>query len=328
MQLEFQKKIASGQFTLHFVSILSLILWISLPMAEHQDSAAGEFGLWRFVSAYFSGNTIRQCLAMGLSALTVYLIAELTNTNVLLRISSRMLSSLYAYFLGIIMCLHILEPGHVVVIFSLLSFFTLFATYQSPSPVLTFLTYLSLSVGSLFFPKILWLIPTYWISQGDMRSWSARCLLASVFGAILPYWLFFAIASCYEGGVELFVATCSQMVDFKMPDYSSFRLVDVLLMTYLFIFFAVGFINFRLSSYLDKTRVRILYNIISAHALVMFLFLLLMPHCFHNILPLCLVDVAIVGGHYVSLTYNKFSHIYCLVMLALSIALVVAQIIL
>lgn len=328
MRLEFQKNIASGQFTLPLVSIIAFLVWVLLPVTDAGVIDYEQHGIWQLLPALLMEGRIAMCLAIGLSALTVYLIAELTNSNVLLRISSRMLSSIFAFFTGIILCLHLVLPGHVVVVFSVLSYFTLFATYQSPSPMLTFVTYLLLSTASLFFPKLLLFMPLYWGIQIYLRSFSFRCLVSSLLGVLVPYWILFAVCIFVENDVNRFVELFLNAIDIKLPQYTSLTLQDWLIFAYVVTFFLFGLVDFVINSFLDKTRTRILYNVITSHCMFLIVFILLQPQFFHTLLPMLLVDSALLGGHFISLTYNKFSHVYCLVMFALAIALVMVQVIL
>lgn len=328
MRLEFQKNIASSQFTLPFVSILAILLWIALPTAHTETLALDQYGLWSLLPADFKSGASGKYIALVLCALSVYLVAELTNANVLLRISSRMLSSTLAVLMGVTLCLHTFSPGHILMVVLVLSFFSLFTTYQLPHPIPTFITYLVLSTGALVFPKLLYLIPVYWILQAYLRSLSLRCFFASIFGLLVPCWFFFGIASCFDGGITMFVDTYRQLTDIVMPDYSVLRLTDILIFAYVVVFFLFGMINFYANAYLDKTRTRIIFNVIISHSWMVILFMCFQPQLFHTLLPLLLVDASLVGGHFIALTYNKFSHIYCLVMFVLLVALLIAQIIL
>lgn len=325
MRLEFQKKIASSQFTLPIVCIVATLMWLFLPVNHSSVLAPEQHGLWAIIPQELLDSSWNTYLSMGLAAFGVYLVAELTNTFVLLRISSRMLSSMAALFLGAILCLHTFSPGYVIMLFCVLSFFGLFYTYQQPIPILTFLSYLLISLGSLLFPQLLLIVPVYWMLQIYLRSLSIRCWVASILGVLVPYWIFFGVALCYEGGLDLFVKTCMQILDIKMPQYASIPQSDIFIYGFLVVFFLFGMVNFYMNSFLDKTRTRIIFKSIIIHGLLVALAIALQPHSFHTLLPLLVVDSAIVGGHFVALTYNRFSHIYCIVMLLILIALVVFQ---
>ncbi len=325
MRLEFQKNIASSQFTLPFVSTIAIILWVLLPTAHAGQLDLGQHGLWSMMPRFVTDDSTGKYIAMAFGALGVYLVAELTNSNVLLRISSRMLSSTLALFLGVILCLHSMSPGLVIMLCTVLSFFALFATYQLPHPVPTFVAYLFLSLGSLVFPKLLFLTPIYWGCQAYLRSLSLRCFVASVLGVLVPYWFFIGVECYVDGDISNFLYVCKQLVDLKMPDYSSVHAVDICIFAFVVQFFIFGAINFITNSYLDKTRTRIVYNVIITHAVFVIIFIALQPQFNHTLMPMLLVDSALVGGHFIALTYNRFSHIYCLVCFVLVIALLIAQ---
>lgn len=328
MRLEFQKSIASSQFTLPVVSILGFLLWVLLPVSQSDSFVSVDYGLWHLIpSSVVTGKT-GMYVAIGMSALIVYLIAELTNTFVLLRISSRMLSSTMAFLLGGILCLHTIQPGHVLSVFYLLTLISIFYTYQMPMPVSSFLAYLFLSLSSLIFPKIVLLVPMFWICQIYLRAFSARCFVASLFGLLVPYWFFLGLSVYSEGSLESFLNISRNIVDLHMPQYASLSLKDILIFSFITLFFISGMVDFYINSYLDKTRSRAYYNMLIGVGFVLMIAIVLQPQYFHTILPLYLINTSFVGGHFIALTYNKLSHIYCLVMLALYVALLASQILL
>lgn len=326
MRLEFQKNIASSQFTLPLMSIVAIILWLLLPITHVARFDGVENGFWGYIPSAITSGYVGKYVGMAFAALSVYFVAELTNTFVLLRISSRMLSSTLALFFGTILCLHNFQPAHIIAACSILSFFTLFSTYQMPMPMPTFMTYLLISIGSLVFPKLLLLVPVYWVIQVYLRSLSMRCWLASLFGIMIPYWFFFAISLYLTRGFDVFVNTCKEIVDFTLPNYTSLPLSDIFIFGFVVLFFVFGAINFFMTSYLDKTRTRILFKTIIMHGALMIVFIVLQAQYFHSFLPLLLIDAALVGGHFIALTYNRFSHLYCVAMLLILIELVVFQV--
>lgn len=326
MRLEFLKNISNSQFTLPVVSILGLLLWLLLPTAHTGVIDLQEHGLWALLPSVLSQGTTGKLLGLVSAALVVYLIAELTNTFVLLRISSRMLSSSMAALLSCILCLHNFQPGHLTMLMVVMSFFALFYTYQTAHPVATYLSFLALSVASLFFPKLLLLVPVYWGCMAYLRSLSLRTFMASLFGVIVPYWFFLCVSLYVEDGLQVFLTTCKDIIAFEMPMYVELEKTDIMIFIFVFIYFLAGVINFATHSFLDKTRTRIIFKTVIAHGFALVLFLLLQPQYFHTLLPLLLIDASLVGGHFIALTYNKISHIYTLVMLTLLFALIIAQI--
>ena len=71
-------------------------------------------------------------LGFALCALAVYLMAELNTRYVLLRISSRMLSTCLVMLCAAASMLHHLSPAHLMLVCAVASYFPMFATYQRP----------------------------------------------------------------------------------------------------------------------------------------------------------------------------------------------------
>ena len=95
MIFKYQKYIADAQATLPVVSAVALAVWVLLPVKECPMSFSGvEYGLWDCVPRFLKEGYCAKGLGIGCVALAVYLMAELNNANVLLRVNSRMLSSM------------------------------------------------------------------------------------------------------------------------------------------------------------------------------------------------------------------------------------------
>ncbi len=323
MRLDFQKTISSSQMTLPIVCVAVLAVWFLVPLATGEEASsyiAVDYGLWRYFPSMLTVGYWNKGLCVLLGALGVYLMAELNNANVLLRISSRLLSSLLAILLVMAADFRSVNPGHVVMIMSLLSFFSLFATYQLPSPMFTFTTYLLVSVASLVFPKMMFFVPLYWGLQGYLRSFSLRCLIASLLATVLPYWIYFSVSMATET-MPAFVGHFLTLADLRWYDYSTITLRQALPFVFFLILFIAGWVDFCRNSFLDKTRTRIIYNVVITHGFFVLIFIALQPQCYSVLLPLMLVDTAIVYGHFFALNYTRFSHIFNLVILVLAIAL-------
>lgn len=327
MRLDFLKNISNSQFTLPLVSIVGLLLWLVLPTAHVGMFDLQEHGLWTLLPSAITQGTAGKLLGLVLAALSIYLIAELTNTFVLLRISSRMLSSSMAVLLSSTLCLHNFQPGMAITVMIVLSYFALFYTYQLSNPVATFLAFMFLSMASLLFPKLLLFVPVYWICLVYLRSFSARAFMASLFGTIVPYWFFLCISLCIEEEPTIFLTTCEKLIEFRLPDYTVLATTDYMIFAFVLIYFLAGIINFVTHSFLDKTRTRIIYATVIFHGIFTLAFIVLQPQYFHTLLPLFMIDSSLVGGHFIALTYNRISHIYSLVMFVLLIALLIAQLI-
>lgn len=325
MKLNIQKTIANSQTTLPVVGVLSVLLWIVLPQTSRETAFTGEeYGLWRFVpQAWQEGH---ETLGLGLlcAALAVYMMVELNSRNILLRVSSRMLSCMLAILLTLSVAYHGFHPGSVVMLLSLLSFFPLFTAYQRPDPILSFEVFLCLSVASLAFPKLVWLVPLYWLMQGYFQAFSFRCFVASLLALFMVYWLYAGV-SAMTGHFSMFIAHTKAAVGFHVGDYQSVDYRDVVTFLFVVLLFVVGTIDFYLHRYLDRVRTRIHYDAICLYGGVVIVLICLQPQYADVLMPLLLVSTSMVFGHFFALTHTKFSHICCLILLLLAVVVVAVQ---
>ena len=321
MKLSFQKSIASSQVTLPIVAAVVFILWFLLPTANTQ---LPDYGLWRHVPSFLQEGNWALGIGAICAALAVYLMAELNNANVLLRVNSRMLSSMLVLLLGLAVMCHRFQPGCVLMLLSLISFFPLFATYQQPNPLLTFVTYLLVSVASLVFPQLLWLVPVYWFIQGYFRAFSLRCCIASLLAVMVPYWFYGGIA-VLTASLPDFLDHCQEVISFQVYDYTQLNLRDLILYAFILLLHLTGAIDFYIHQFMDKTRTRIIYNVLIVYGIVIAIWIGIQPQYFATLLPLLLISTSIVFGHFFTLTHTRFTHIYCIVLMVLAVAVFVAQ---
>ncbi len=325
VRFNFQQRITSSQATLPISGLIAVILWLLLPIQPIPYSFSdANYGLWRLMPSFLLEGYTSLALSAGCAVLAVYMMAELNNANVLLRVNSRMLASMLAVLLAIVGIGHKFQPTHIIMLIMLLSYFPLFATYQQPNPLLTLLTYLLLSTASLFFPKLIWLTPIYWLIQSYLRALSLRCFMASLIAVLLPYWVYGGIAVLTDHFPDYWTHL-QQVIDFHWGNYAQLPLNDVLLFAFMVILFITGTIDFINNQYLDKTRTRIIYNTLIFHGLSIIILLCLQPQYFWTLHTLLMIDTSILFGHFFALTHTRFSHIYCLVLLLLTLFVLAAQ---
>ena len=310
---------AGSNMTLPVLSAISIILWLVMPYTSGQSNVyhSADYGLWCFVPSLSEG--VGAVVSLAVVALCVYLMAELNNTIALLRITSRIISSLLALLCGMAVALHLPQPGLVLMFFTLVAFFPLFQAYQYPSPLLTFCIFLSISVSSFVFPKSLMLVPVYWLIY--LRSFSFRCFVASLLALALPYWLCFGTLFVM-GRLDVFVLLVSPLASWHWGNYSQLALGDVFTFGFMFLLFAVGVVDFIINSFYDKTHTRLLYSSVIFNGFCVAVFIILQPQFVDVLLPVFIIDAAILFGHFFALTYTRASHIICLVLAALAIFLI------
>lgn len=325
MKYSFQKNVACSQMTLPAVGAISAFLWFVLPdNGAHSSFTGSEYGVWNFLPQSVTDNAWTHEISLIICALAVYLMAELNNANMLLRVSSRMLSSMLAITLALSLNCHNLQPGLVLMLLSLMSYFSLFDSYKQPHPGHVFISFIFVSMSSLFFPGLVWVSVIYWILAGMMRSLTPRCLIASILAMLLPYWIV-AGAAVFFGFVPQLFQHFQQMVSFRIGSYADIGIGTAALAIFTTILFISGAIDFYANRLLDRTRTRTSLNAVFVHGCAFIMAMALQPQHIDVLQPVLLVDTAILFGHFFTLTHTRFSHIYMIVMLVLAIVTVMLQ---
>lgn len=306
--------------TLPVVGGVAALLWLVTPASlAESEFESGEYGLWRFVPEEMQKGYGALGWGVLCAALAVYMMVELNNKNLLLRVSSRMLGSMLGILLTVAVAYHAFQPGCVVMLLLQLSFFPLFASYQRPEPPLSFRSFLLLSLASLVFPKLVWLVPLFWQIQWFFRTLSFRSFLASLMAVFTVYWMFAGIAALM-GGFPLFLEHVKAMVSFHPGDYQRLDYREVVTFFFLMLLFVIGTIDNYAHSYLDRVRTRIIYDAVCLMGGVVAVLICVQPQYADVLMPLLLMNTAMVFGHFFTLTHTRFSHICCLILALLAVA--------
>jgi hypothetical protein len=315
------KTIATSKFTLPVIAVISLIFWGAASSHSPGISTPHGLGLWKHIPDGLAEGWGATLLGLALSMAAVYLMTEFNNKFVLLRVSSRMLGSILALLLTMCTFMHNLQPAHIVLVSVMTAYFPLHYSYQRiDSMPLIFVATLIVSTASLIFPKLLLITPFLWAAMIILRSLTARTLCASILGIAVPYWFVFSIAyinGCLQETSDLF----ADSLRMTLPDYSSWTMHHWMTIGIVALMGISGAANFYMRSYLDKTRTRTYLNISVLMLAASLAFLLWETAHFNEFMPIALTSAAMLSGHYLAQTYNRFTNIYTL-LLAILIACV------
>ena len=154
--------------TLPLCSLLSVALWW-LPQRGYSHDYA---------------------VSLALVALTAYVIVETNNANQLIRIRSRMISSVWLFGAACVGVIHPFQPTILATFCLAVSYYLLFRTYQQSQPVIdTFHTFIMLALGGIVYPPMLLFAPFYlWYLIVFMRALSFRSFFAAFVGLLCPFW--------------------------------------------------------------------------------------------------------------------------------------------
>ena len=311
-----QHQLAISPRSLHTVTFVAVLVWIVVGGGTtllHENLPS----LWLMLpDGARTDGWFNTALALLGFAVTVYTLSELNITQILLRINSRIISFNFVAFFMAGVFLHAYQSGYVVMYLLLLSYFSLFSSYSvENSAGLTYVSFLFLGCSALLFPKLIWLAPIYWLSLYILRTVSPRSIVASVMGLLTPFWLVGSIAFCCDQ-MHGFGLLASQMIDFEWGGYGQHTTGETLFIWLLFAAFFVSVADFYLRIYLDKTRNRAIYNVLILHGAFYFLLLLLQPLSSRTVLPIIVMNTAILSGHFVANDDNRLTNtIVCIFIL-------------
>lgn len=311
--------------TLPLALVAATLLWVVLP-AQHPFPTlfSPDYGLWKWLSPLLSDKQWSEAIAGACTAIVIYMIAELNNANVLLRINSRTISATFAILSGMTVSAHHLQPSSFITLLTVISFFPLFSSYHRPSPLLALLTFLPISIASLIFPRLLYVVPVYMCIKIHLQALSLRSFTALLLAIALPYWFYGGIA-VINGTTNEFLAHILTLADFRQIDYATLLWRDVAIFAFGLLLFLSGTIDFFIHQYLDKTRTRFLHRSVIIFGTAIAVCIALQPQYIHILQPLLTFCAAVTFGHFFALTHTRFSHIYCLILLAFTLAVLAAQ---
>lgn len=166
MRRRLQNKIAESTWTLPIAVVLAAVCWL-LPYQQRWQEPVG----------------------LGVALFATYVLMEQNSTFALLRVRSRMVSTVFLLLVTALSWLHPFNWPMVAVLCIGLSFYHLLLTYDRHEPVVpTFHCFLFVSMASLIWPPLAWLSVAQWLSQAFFhRAMSWRCCWAALFGMVLPY---------------------------------------------------------------------------------------------------------------------------------------------
>lgn len=261
-------------------------------------------------------------IGWGVCAVAMFFIIEMTAQNALLRVRSRMVSSLFLLLMAVCGFLHELCDGSLLQLAMVVSLFALLRTAEKARPELdTFHAYLCLSLGCLVWPPLLWLsLVLLFVQAFLLRSLTLRSLGAVVIGLLLPY-VFWVPVLFVMGDISPFLDHIRELVAPVMTLVEQVQKEVALAQTYtasawasienerltafwtsvlanhlkelaalilVGLICATGVLYYCSNSFDDKTRVRMCHYAIIAVQVSLALWLLLQPWLFSRLFPLLL----------------------------------------
>lgn len=294
-----QNKVAGSRFTLPVVAAYAFCIWlIASPMH------------WPQLACF---------------AATVYLLVELSNSNALLRMRSRMVSCTYIMFSTMVCQLFDSLSGCFTALCFTASLLILFHAYQDKQAVgKAFYAFACLGIASIFFVKMLWLIPVIWLLMAtQLQALGWRTFMASVIGLIAPYW-FFSLWFIYQQDFSPLVLHMSGLFTVSTTsDYVTVSIGQWTALIFALLLAVAGIIHFWLHSFEDNIRIRMLFGFFTVIALLMTGWIILQPQHYDPLIRLFLIATSPLAAHLFTHTSSRITNISFIVSIIASIAITV-----
>ncbi|MBQ5980639.1 MAG: hypothetical protein IJL54_00510 [Prevotella sp.] len=243
-------------------------------------------------------------------AISTLLMAELNNSNSLIRIFSRMVSCSFLFMsVMAIFLLHSLQA--TIVQLCLIAFYlSFFKAYQNAYATgWVFYAFFAIGMASVVFVQILYFVPILWILMiFNILAFGARSFVASLLGLITPYW-FIGGYMIYRQQYDTLFNHFPSLTQFSTPfDYSSITQHQMVTFGWVVFLFLVGTIHYLCKRYADKIRTRMLYEVFITVGICCIIFAVLQPHHYTILLSMLIVNTAPLIGHFIATTQTRFTN--------------------
>ena len=297
-----QNKVAESRLTLPFASLYAIGIWLLCGLTQE--------GWW---------------IQFGCFSLSAFLMLVLNNTNALIRIYSRMVSSAFLVLSCTACFLFPTLLESICQLFCIATYLILFYTYQDKNSAgLTYYGFLCIGLASLCEIHLIFYIPILWLMMlTKLQSLSWRTFLSSLMGLVTPYW-FVACWFLYQEDFAPLIVHFKQLTDFCLPfDFSCLSTSQLVTVVFLFIIAIIGMVHYWRTSYQDKFRIRQLYDIFIWMDLLTFLFFCLQPQHATILIRLMIINTTPLVAHFITLTQERVTNIifYIITISALAITI-------
>ena len=302
MTKRIQNVVAESRRTLPLTMVYAIAVWLLAGLVKEQ---------WWIQFACF--------------AASVFLMMELNNQNLLIRIYSRTVSCAYIVLTCVAVFLFPSVSSAILQFCAITSLFLLFQTYLDKTATgKIFYVFLFISLASLVDVKVFYYLPVYWVMMGvTVYSLSWRTVFASLIGVITPYWFTLAWTIWHQNGdITTWLQHFTALGQLEAPfDYTVLTLQQILLLAFLIVMFLLGSIHFIATSYKDKIRVRQIYYSFMLLTFYSYAIIILQPTLYDMVIHMMIITTSPIIAHFISLTSSKLTNIIFFLLVGIALAL-------
>lgn len=297
----FQKKVVTNQLTLTAGILISILLWaagyIIQPIAT----------LWETIGAY------------ALYAFIGYLLIVLNKSFSIIRLRASFQTVIFMLFVGVSPKIHTIYAGNITTLCFLAALYLCFRSFQlKRTSGFLFHAFMFLGFGCILIPVIVWLIPFIWFACIKFRSLNIKSFIASVFGWSIPIGGY-AIYLYLNNRWSEFLDKAMIPVTLRDTILDNYQFPAVVTLSCLFIVFFVSATHAILNSLDEKVQARVYLNHIIITTSALFALMFFFPADIRHLIPITLLGVSFLFGHFATLTHSKWSNIFFILVLLCTI---------
>lgn len=292
-----QNKISESRITLPVVAVYAAVIWLACGLIPNQ---------WWIQFVCF--------------AVSTYLMIELNNSNALIRIYSKMVSSSFL-MLSVCCCfLFASLKGAITEMLVIATYGLLYKTYQEQEATgKTYYAFLCMGLASLANVHVLYYVPALWMLMGlFLKSLSVKNILASILGVLTPYWLGIGYLT-YIADYSMLTEHVAKFTAFNAPfDFSILSLQQITTLGFTVVLAATGIIHYLNTSFYDKIRIRMMYYCFICMTILTAMFIVVQPQHYDMLMRMMIINTCPLIAHFMALTSTRITNIaFCLIILAI-----------
>jgi hypothetical protein len=317
-----QERIMTSSTTLPAVILICIIAYFGHSLIAPTPPADDSFILLPWMSTENMPVWLNHLCSLATYIISTYLLVELNNRSDILRVRTSVLIAVFFLFVTFCPELYAFSATKLSLIALLTSLFFLFDSYQCRnSSGHLFHSFAILSIGTLFLPQMMYLIPIWFIGSSMLQSLNLRSFFAAIVGFALPYWFVLSYAF-YVGNIDIFLAPFSEIGQFGgMNIFTEVDVRNILSFALFFVLYMLSFAHCLIVDYDNKIRTRVILHFIIFLNICLFLFAILQPMYEVQILNLLLPGICLIVCHYFCTVRSRISYYIFIATLILMLVL-------
>lgn len=309
------------------IPLLIVVFWLN-TIIDNSGGTINNNGmiLYSLLTNAIPNALVQNIIAIIFICLNVFLLTTINSKYKLINIQTYLPSVIYVFLTCTIPPLQEFSPIIIASFLTILAIERLFNAYHKDNALKNFFSSaLLLSIGSLFYFNIIYLLIITWIAHLILRQLNWRELFIPIIGSILPYYILYTIHFIKWGEIS----SLNEQITLNLPQFSFLNINFY--HTYYFIFFVYLFILtiiaivYVLNIKTNKINIRKYFFILLWLIIIIIILIILTNSNLEIIYILAIPITYFLSLYFVSLKSIRWQNISFTSFILISISLVVLK---